>query len=648
MEGRFARGVRYGVEVALSRFVDVLAGEPPEPGPARHLRTTRCGRVPRRPLAHRAARRLPRRRARWRGGASSTSARGRASRPTSSTTSARRSSPTSTRSRPSRSRASRRRSRRRPGRRSAAGATLLRLLTQEPPAAEETVRAAALTAGWTLPRVVAAVVAAESRRGHRRDRGAARAPDRHRRARAPPSTRWRSSCSRDPEGPGRRRSLETALAADRAALGPAGAVAGVRDAASAERERAYRAVGSGSALAIRPVRDRRRRAPPGAAAGGRTGAGGRPRAHPPGALWTRSPPAPGNGSRPRCARGWTAPGRCRRWPPRSTSIRRPSATGSSSCASCSGRAWRIPRPVSSSRSRCARPTASPPPHSLHLAPCAFSSPGPRACSAPMSSRPPPPDTTSSPSRAPSSTSRTTTLCAPPCATPRPDAIINCAAWTDVDRAEADEAAATLINGDGAGHLAAAASEVGAHIVHVSTDYVFPGDATSPLPGERGDRPDRRVRALQARGRDSPSRRSPITRSSARRGCSGRTARTSSTRCCGSAPSATSSRWSTTSSAARPTRATSPPRWCGSPSTRTHGVLHVAGGGQCTWWDLAVATFEAAGLSVRVNRGSSADLGRPGPAPRLLRPRLDPLRRARAAVVAGGPHAHLTLREVLAS
>src|SRR3954447_18646112 len=33
MEGRFARGVRFGVEVALSRFVDVLAGEPPDPGP---------------------------------------------------------------------------------------------------------------------------------------------------------------------------------------------------------------------------------------------------------------------------------------------------------------------------------------------------------------------------------------------------------------------------------------------------------------------------------------------------------------------------------------------------------------------------------------------------------------------------------------
>ena len=62
---------------------------------------------------------------------------------------------------------------------------------------------------------------------------------------------------------------------------------------------------------------------------------------------------------------------------------------------------------------------------------------------------------------------------------RPDAVINCAAWTNVDGAEAEEAAATAVNGDGAGHLAAAAQEVGAHMVHVSTDYVFPGDAAEP-------------------------------------------------------------------------------------------------------------------------------------------------------------------------
>ena len=82
--------------------------------------------------------------------------------------------------------------------------------------------------------------------------------------------------------------------------------------------------------------------------------------------------------------------------------------------------------------------------------------------------------------------------------------------------------------------------------------------------------------------------------------------------------------------------------------RLRGVLHVAGGGECTWWDLAVATFAAAGLYVRVNRGSSADLGRPAP-----RPAYSVLgsTRSDAPVLPSwqeGLHAHLTLREVLAS
>jgi dTDP-4-dehydrorhamnose reductase len=57
----------------------------------------------------------------------------------------------------------------------------------------------------------------------------------------------------------------------------------------------------------------------------------------------------------------------------------------------------------------------------------------------------------------------------------PRAIVNCAAWTDVDGAETAEATATAVNGDGAGNVAKAAAETGARIVHVSTDYVFDGE-----------------------------------------------------------------------------------------------------------------------------------------------------------------------------
>ncbi len=61
---------------------------------------------------------------------------------------------------------------------------------------------------------------------------------------------------------------------------------------------------------------------------------------------------------------------------------------------------------------------------------------------------------------------------------RPDATINCAAFTDVDGAESDAAAARAVNADGAGNLARAAASVGTPLLHISTDYVF--DGTPPL------------------------------------------------------------------------------------------------------------------------------------------------------------------------
>jgi dTDP-4-dehydrorhamnose reductase len=61
----------------------------------------------------------------------------------------------------------------------------------------------------------------------------------------------------------------------------------------------------------------------------------------------------------------------------------------------------------------------------------------------------------------------------------PAAIVNCAAWTDVDGAESAEEAALAVNGTGAGNVARAAAEVGARVVHLSTDYVFDGGKRQP-------------------------------------------------------------------------------------------------------------------------------------------------------------------------
>jgi dTDP-4-dehydrorhamnose reductase len=69
---------------------------------------------------------------------------------------------------------------------------------------------------------------------------------------------------------------------------------------------------------------------------------------------------------------------------------------------------------------------------------------------------------------------------------RPEASINCAAWTDVDGAETKQALAHAVNADGAGNLARAAAAAGTPLLHISTDYVF--DGTAPRDAEGRPRP----------------------------------------------------------------------------------------------------------------------------------------------------------------
>ncbi|TAK68425.1 MAG: dTDP-4-dehydrorhamnose reductase [Actinomycetota bacterium] len=60
-----------------------------------------------------------------------------------------------------------------------------------------------------------------------------------------------------------------------------------------------------------------------------------------------------------------------------------------------------------------------------------------------------------------------------------DVVVNCAAWTAVDAAEEQEAAAFAVNAVGPANLARACARTGARLVQISTDYVFAGDAASP-------------------------------------------------------------------------------------------------------------------------------------------------------------------------
>jgi dTDP-4-dehydrorhamnose reductase len=77
---------------------------------------------------------------------------------------------------------------------------------------------------------------------------------------------------------------------------------------------------------------------------------------------------------------------------------------------------------------------------------------------------------------------------------RPGVIINAAAYTAVDKAESEPDAAQRINAEGPRHLAAAARECGARLLHISTDFVFDGTASVPY------RPDSATHPLSVYGR----------------------------------------------------------------------------------------------------------------------------------------------------
>jgi dTDP-4-dehydrorhamnose reductase len=64
---------------------------------------------------------------------------------------------------------------------------------------------------------------------------------------------------------------------------------------------------------------------------------------------------------------------------------------------------------------------------------------------------------------------------------RPGLVVNCAAWTDVDGCQLDPEQAHRVNAAGPGFLREVCDDVGAHLVQISTDYVFDGGASTPYP-----------------------------------------------------------------------------------------------------------------------------------------------------------------------
>ena len=322
LEGEFGQAVRVGVEVALNRFLDLLADARSRRGARRpHLRRARARRVPGGPQPRRAARRLPRRRPRWRGGGSSRPASPAAWSPTRSTRSAARSSPTSTSSPPSRPRATRRSRPPRPASTSAAAGGSCGCSPRTRPPGRRPIRTAATAARWRLPRGgVAALVAATAGEGEpgeaQLDSIAARLARRLGEGAIGAEADGAALVFvPDPDAPARRRRIERAIEDEPTVLGPT--VDWPRAAASARR------AGDAHRLAVagrlgRHRRARRRRRPSRAApARRRSRRRRRPRRAPGSRRSASSPTARARGSPRRSPRGSTAPARSRPSRPRS-------------------------------------------------------------------------------------------------------------------------------------------------------------------------------------------------------------------------------------------------------------------------------------------------------------------------------------------
>ena len=197
----------------------------------------------------------------------------------------------------------------------------------------------------------------------------------------------------------------------------------------------------------------------------------------------------------------------------------------------------------------------------------------------------------------------------------PDAVVNCAAYTNVDACETDPQGAMTVNALGPRHLATACTRVGAHLVHISTDYVFDGEKDGPY--DEWDQPA----PHSVYGRSKLGGEVEV----ARHASSWTLVRTS---------------WvfgrrgrdfvDTILRRAReggPLRVVTDQRGCPTYAPdlagllarlaveRRQGVYHVTNQGACTWHELARAAVELAGLDPdMVQTTTAAELGRPAPRP----------------------------------
>ena len=197
---------------------------------------------------------------------------------------------------------------------------------------------------------------------------------------------------------------------------------------------------------------------------------------------------------------------------------------------------------------------------------------------------------------------------------RPGAVVNCAAYTNVDGAEEERELAFGLNGRAPGVLAAAAAEVGASILHLSSDYVFDGrkgepyvesDATAPLSAYGESKLVGEAPAIEANPRHF------VVRSAWLFGLGGRNFVD------------TMLRLGRERGEVRVVDdQVGSPTFCADLAealvallaTDDHGIHHVAGSGACSWAELAAETFARAGVDCRVVPVATSETDRPAPRP----------------------------------
>jgi dTDP-4-dehydrorhamnose reductase len=200
-------------------------------------------------------------------------------------------------------------------------------------------------------------------------------------------------------------------------------------------------------------------------------------------------------------------------------------------------------------------------------------------------------------------------------------VVNAAAYNAVDAAETDATRAYAVNADGPRLLAAACAAANVPLVHVSTDYVFPGDGDRPYETDDPVRPRSAYGTTKAAGEDAvlgSGARAWVVRTAWVYGAFGGNfvktmARLAATR--------------DTVSVVDDQRGS--PTWTGdladgllalassvaSGDGPTSRILHCAGGGETTWFGFAQAVFEELGLDpARVHPCTTAEFPRPAPRP----------------------------------